>query len=321
AYVSPGQEMLANRLRKNLREWGKWARREEIYCYRVYDADMPEYALAIDHYDGYLHIQEYQAPATVDPEKARERLVEALAILPEVFDLSPERVFFKVRQRQRGSDQYQKVDTTGKRFSVREGGLWFLVNLSDYLDVGLFPGHRRVRAMLRTLSAGRHFLNLFGYTGSATLYAAAGGAASTTTVDLSPTYLEWAGANLELNGFAGGRHRLIEGDCLAWIDQERRPYDLIFLDPPTFSNSKRMVGIFDVQRDYLDLIVRASRLLSPEGILLFSTHFEKFRPQWTELPDHLEVSDLTTATLAPDFRRHPRGHHCWRIGRAVSGRG
>ncbi|MBF0153701.1 MAG: bifunctional 23S rRNA (guanine(2069)-N(7))-methyltransferase RlmK/23S rRNA (guanine(2445)-N(2))-methyltransferase RlmL [Magnetococcales bacterium] len=321
ATISPGQEMFANRLRKNLRELGKWAGKEGIHCYRVYDADMPEYALAIDLYDGHLHVQEYHAPASVDPHKAKERLAEALAAIPGVLGVAPEKIFFKVRRRQKGDEQYQKLATSGTRFPVREGGFRFLINLSDYLDVGLFLDHRRTRALLGKIAAGRHFLNLFGYTGTATVYAAAGGALSTTTVDMSSTYLQWARANLELNGLAATRHQFIEADCLEWIDSHQGRYDLIFLDPPTFSNSKRMSGTFDVQRDHLDLVTRTARLLSAGGILIFSNNFKKFQPQWEGLPRHLEVTDLTVETLSPDFRRHPKGHHCWQICHLLSKKG
>ncbi|MBF0175760.1 MAG: bifunctional 23S rRNA (guanine(2069)-N(7))-methyltransferase RlmK/23S rRNA (guanine(2445)-N(2))-methyltransferase RlmL [Magnetococcales bacterium] len=311
--ISPGQEMFANRLRKNMREMGKWARREGVHCYRVYDADMPEYALAIDLYDGYVHAQEYHAPVSVEPEKARMRLQEALAALPGVFGLQPEKIFFKVRRRQKGDEQYQKLESKGIRFPVREGPFRFLVNLSDYLDVGLFLDHRRIRAMLGEMASGRRFLNLFGYTGTATVYAAAGGAVSTTTVDMSATYLHWARANLDLNGLMSARHQFVEGDCLAWIDQHPRRYDLIFLDPPTFSNSKRMSGVFDVQRDHVDLVIRTARLLAAGGVMIFSNNFKKFRPQWTDLPPYLEVVDLTTKTIPEDFRRHANVHHCWRM--------
>ncbi|MBF0135424.1 MAG: bifunctional 23S rRNA (guanine(2069)-N(7))-methyltransferase RlmK/23S rRNA (guanine(2445)-N(2))-methyltransferase RlmL [Magnetococcales bacterium] len=311
--VSPGQEMFANRLRKNLRTLGKWARREGIHCYRVYAADMPEYALAVDLYDGYVHVQEYHPPASVDPDQAAKRLHEALSAIPGVLGLSPDRISFKVRRRQKGDDQYQKRETSGTRIPVREGRCRFLINLSDYLDVGLFLDHRQIRAMLGELARGRHFLNLFGYTGTATVHAAAGGALSTTTVDMSAPYLQWARANLDLNGLADSRHRFIEADCLEWIDQQREQYDLIFLDPPTFSNSKRMMGVFEVQRDHVDLIIQSARLLAPGGVMIFSNNFKKFKPNWTALPPHLEVTDLTAATIPLDFHRQPDIHHCWKI--------
>ena len=316
-------EMFANRLRKNLKTLGRWARREGIDCYRLYDADLPEFALAIDLYRGerlWAHVQEYQAPATVDPLRADARLHAALGLIPEVLEIPPEQVFFKVRQRQRGSAQYEKLDDAGLFYPVREGGFRFLVNFTDYLDTGLFLDHRPTRAMIQVLAKGKKFLNLFGYTGTATVSAALGGALDTTTVDLSNTYLDWAHGNLELNGIAGDRHRLIRADCLEWLAEEARRagrdgrYDLIFLDPPTFSNSKSMEGNFDVQRDHVDLLLKTARLLRPRGLLLFSTNRRRFKLDQRALAK-LAIEDITADTIPPDFARHPDIHHCWRIMR------
>ncbi|MCB1838533.1 MAG: class I SAM-dependent methyltransferase, partial [Alcanivoracaceae bacterium] len=216
-------------------------------------------------YEQWLHVQEYAPPASIDPAKARERLEQVLTVLPALLELPPEQVFLKVRQRQRGTNQYQKRAEQGRFHEVHEGAACFWVNFTDYLDTGLFLDHRITRQRLGELAAGRHFLNLFGYTGTATVYAALGGAASTTTVDLSATYLDWARRNLELNGIRSPHHTLIRADCRQWLDQARECYDLIFLDPPTFSNSKRLPESFDVQRDHVGLLRQTLRLLAPDG--------------------------------------------------------
>jgi len=320
----PGAEMLANRLRKNLKNLEKWRRREGVSCYRVYDADLPEYALALDLYetlDGerLANLQEYQAPSSIDPRDARRRLREALGVIPEVLEIPPERLFFRIRRRQRGRDQYERLDRQGRFFQVREGRLSFLVNFEDYLDTGLFLDHRLVRRLIGELAAGRRFLNLFGYTGTASVHAAAGGALSTTTVDLSRTYLDWAGRNLTLNGFRGWNHELIQADCLHWPRDQagRRSWGLILLDPPSFSTSKRMTGTLDVQRDHLTLIQDALRLLEPGGILIFSNNLRRFQLDREALGAMagLEIRDLTAATLPRDFARNPRIHNVWRFER------
>ncbi len=260
---TPGAAMFANRLRKNFKHLRRWASRENIRCYRLYDADLPEYAAAVDLYGDWAHVQEYAPPSTVDPVRARRRLREMMTVVPEVLEIPPDHVVLKIRRPQRGADQYQKLREGGTLMEVEEGGLRFLVNLTDYLDTGLFLDHRLTRKLIRDLAVGRRFLNLFAYTGSATVYAAAGGAASTTTVDLSLTYLDWARRNLDLNGFSGPEHGFVRADCLEWLTPagpgRRReaagpsgagPYDLIFLDAPTFSNSKSMTGTLDIQRDH-----------------------------------------------------------------------
>ncbi len=310
--ASAGAEGFINRLRKNLRHLGRWAEREGVSCYRLYDADLPEYAVAVDRYEQWLHVQEYAPPATVDPARARERLEQVLAVLPAVLELPPENLFLKIRQRQRGAGQYQKQADQGRFHQVREGPARFLVNFTDHLDTGLFLDHRPTRRLLGELAAGRRFLNLFGYTATATVHAALGGAAGTTTVDMSATYLDWARRNLELNGIRGPRHQLIQADCLRWLAQARDRYDLIFLDPPTFSNSKRMEETFDVQRDHAELLRQALRLLAPGGMLIFSTNHRKFRLDCTALSG-LQVEDWSRRTLPPDFERDPKIHRCWKI--------
>jgi 23S rRNA (guanine2445-N2)-methyltransferase / 23S rRNA (guanine2069-N7)-methyltransferase len=312
-----GAQAFANRLRKNQKHLGRWLRREGITCYRLYDADLPEYALAVDLYEGekrWVHVQEYQAPASVDPRQARLRLREAIGVLLELLEIDEEQLFFKVRQQQKGSSQYERL-AAGRRFhEVREDGLRFLVNFEDYLDTGLFLDHRDTRRLVGELADGRRFLNLFGYTGTATVYAARGGALATTTLDLSNTYLEWARRNLELNGFRGSSHRFVRADCTEWLAQggDGGRYGLIFLDPPSFSTSKRMEGTLDIQRDHGSLIRNAARLLEPDGVLIFSNNLRRFRMDREALAD-LEVEEITRATLPKDFERNPKIHNCWRI--------
>ena len=328
-----GAGMFENRLRKNLKHLRRWAVREDVHCYRLYDGDIPEYAVAVDLYEDWVHVQEYAPPASVDPVRARRRLKEIVAAVPQVLDIPKDHVTLKVRRQQRGTDQYQKVANRGGFVEVQEGGLRFLINLTDYLDTGLFLDHRLTRSLIRELAPGRRFLNLFAYTGSATVYAAAGGAATTTSVDLSLGYLDWARRNLELNGFSGATHSFVRADVLEWLgategeaarqgpaDLSRGApagpgtdaYDLIYLDAPTFSNSKSMTEDLDIQRDHAALIRAAARLLSPEGILLFSSNLRRFRLD-SSLTQAFHVVDITKQTIPPDFARNPRIHTCFRI--------
>ena len=314
----PGAQMFANRLRKNLQRLAPWAEREHIDCFRVYDADMPEYAFAIDLYGReprHVYVQEYAPPKTVNQESARERRREALAVLPEVLAVPIAQVHSRVRKPQKGSEQYEKRDSQGERYAVQEGGLKFWVNFRDYLDTGLFLDHRLVRGMLREWARGGDFLNLFCYTGSATVYAAAGGARSSAGVDLSNTYLDWAHENLLLNGFRGSEHELYRADCLQWLEEQEprgARFDLIFVDPPTFSNSKRMDGVLDVQRDHAGMIRRSLKLLRPSGRLVFSTNYTRFKLDAAALAD-LHVEDISDRTIPKDFERHARIHRCFSI--------
>ena len=316
----PGAEMLANRLRKNLRILGKWARREKIDCFRLYDADLPEYAVAVDLFNGdrlRAHVQEYEAPVSVDPTLAARRRQAAVATVRQVLELGEEEVFLKVRQRQRAGGQYGKQAQAGKVFEVAENDLRFEVNLTDYLDTGLFLDHRPTRQLIGELAAGKRFLNLFSYTGSATVYAIKGGATATTSVDISGPYLEWARRNLALNGLGGVQHQLVREDVMEWIDspvREEGSFGLIFLDPPTYSRSKRMQTNLDIQRDHPALIRSAARLLQPGGVLLFSTNYRKFSLQ-TERLTGLQVEEITRKTIPRDFARTPKIHQCWKIAR------
>jgi 23S rRNA (guanine2445-N2)-methyltransferase / 23S rRNA (guanine2069-N7)-methyltransferase len=314
----PGARMFANRLRKNLKRLAPWAEAEHIACYRLYDADMPEYAFAIDLYgreprEAYL--QEYAPPKTVDQERARERRREVLAAVPEVLELPIAQVHSRVRRPQKGSVQYEKRSLGAARRVVEEGGLKFWVNLRDYLDTGLFLDHRITRQMLRGWARDADFLNLFCYTGSATVYAAAGGARASVSVDMSNTYLDWARDNLELNGLRSPRHELEQADCLEWLTRQEAAaprFDLIFLDPPTFSNSKRMEGVLDVQRDHVGMIRRSLKLMRPGGRLVFSTNYRRFKLDAESLRD-LSVQDISALTTPKDFERNPHIHHCFEI--------
>ncbi|MBF0283939.1 MAG: bifunctional 23S rRNA (guanine(2069)-N(7))-methyltransferase RlmK/23S rRNA (guanine(2445)-N(2))-methyltransferase RlmL [Magnetococcales bacterium] len=308
-------EMFANRLRTNLRHLGRWARKQGITCYRLYDADIPEFSLAVDLYGEWLHLQEYAPPQEIDPRWAAARLKMAVEACSAVLGIPPERIFLKERRRTKEGGQYERLREEGVCPVVEEGGLKFRLNLSDYLDTGLFLDHRLTRELIRSLAGGRHVLNLFAYTGSASVYAWDGGAASVTTVDLSANYLEWAQANMLLNGFSDPNIRFVRDDCRDWLLHQREPYDLIFLDPPTFSRSKAMAGTLDIQRDHVPLIQEALRLLAPGGILIFSTNYRRFKMQVEALPRWAKVREITPQTIPEDFRRTPRIHQCWRLER------
>ncbi|GAB4562875.1 MAG: bifunctional 23S rRNA (guanine(2069)-N(7))-methyltransferase RlmK/23S rRNA (guanine(2445)-N(2))-methyltransferase RlmL [Geothermobacteraceae bacterium] len=307
--------MLGNRIRKNLRRLAGWRKRENIAACRIYDRDIPEFALAADLYQDRLHLQEFRPPVGVDERLARARLEVAIEVFSRELGIAVDHVVCKERRRQKGLDQYRAGGEKGERFTVVEDGLKFLVNLTDYLDTGLFLDHRPARRLVREQAKGRRFLNLFCYTGSATVHAAAGGARETVSVDLSNTYLDWARDNLKLNGFGDPkRHRLVRADCLDWLRRERGQFDLIFCDPPTFSNSKKILGTFDVQRDHVDLLRRLRERLAPGGLLIFSCNRRGFRldPQVSTLYD---VEDWTEASLPPDFSRRPFAHQCWLLRR------
>jgi 23S rRNA (guanine2445-N2)-methyltransferase / 23S rRNA (guanine2069-N7)-methyltransferase len=308
--------MLANRLRKNKKQLGTWARKHGIECYRLYDADMPEFALAIDWYRDQVHVQEYAPPKSVDPKAARERLAEALAVIPEALAIDHDAMVCKQRERQAGTRQYEKQGASDDFFTVHEGGCALRVNLQDYLDTGLFLDHRPIRQWIQAQSTGKRFLNLFCYTGAATAHAGIGSAAESLSVDMSQTYLQWARANLDLNGLSPRKHRLLQRDCLQWLaekpERSEAGFDLIFLDPPTFSNSARMEGFLDVQRDHARLIDQAMRRLAPEGTLIFSTNFRRFRLSG-EIESRFSAENISARTIDRDFQRNPRIHQCWLI--------
>lgn len=316
---TPGARMFGNRLGKNLKRLQSWATKAGISCYRLYDADMPEYAFAIDLYRtlepeaSWLYVQEYAAPAEIELEAVRRRRSEAMSTLTDMTGVAPERIRVRVRRRTRRGEQYDKLDEQARYHLIEESGLRFRVNFDDYLDTGLFLDHRLTRERLRAAASGKRFLNLFAYTGTATVYAAAGGASQTTTVDLSNTYLDWARRNLGLNRLDGGQHRFVHADCRDWLQEGAGgPYDLIFLDPPTFSNSKRMAGVLDIERDHVSLIDTSVRLLAPGGLIVFSTNAQRFRLD-PQLTDRLAVRDVSAATIPKDFERNPRIHRCFEI--------
>ena len=315
--MNDGAQMVANRLRKNLRTLSGWLRNEDIHCYRLYDADIPEYAIAVDVYESdrrLVHVQEYAPPKSVDPDKAQQRLEDALKAVMTVLDLEEEQLFVKVRRQQKGAAQYEKLAASGEFHEVVEGGCRFLVNLRDYLDTGLFLDHRITRSMLSELAPGRRFLNLFAYTGAGTVHAAKGGARSTLTIDMSKTYLEWAKRNMLLNGFGGSEHAFTQANCVEWLENAspKQKFGLIFLDPPSFSTSKRMKSVFDVQRDHVMLIRNCMKILEPDGVLIFSNNLRKFRMDVDAL-SAFSIEDISRKTLPKDFERNPRIHNCWKI--------
>jgi 23S rRNA (guanine2445-N2)-methyltransferase / 23S rRNA (guanine2069-N7)-methyltransferase len=317
--LSPGAEMVRNRILKNLRNLKKYLAREQVTCFRAYDADLPEYAAAIDVYRDveektHLHVQEYAPPATVDADAARVRLRDLTRAASVALEVPRERIALKVRLRGKGGSKYGRFDERGEAVIVQEGGLRFEVNLTEYLDTGLFLDHRIVRAKLRELGTGQRFLNLFAYTGTASVHAAAGGASETVSVDLSATYLEWASRNLALNGFGGARHRLAQADAMAFLHADRGHYGLIYVDPPTFSNSKR-AGDFDVQRDHVSLLLACADRLERSGTIVFSNNARRFRLDADGLGGRFEIEDFGRASIPPDFARRPKIHGCWLLHR------
>jgi 23S rRNA (guanine2445-N2)-methyltransferase / 23S rRNA (guanine2069-N7)-methyltransferase len=317
--LSPGAEMVANRLRKNLRKLKAWRERERVTCFRAYDADLPEYAAAIDVYATdereprtFLHVQEYAAPADIPEADTRRRRNELLNAAREVFAVPRDNVALKTRERGKGGSKYGHFDRRGEFLVVREGDARLRVNLFDYLDTGLFLDHRPLRMRLHDEARDARFLNLFAYTGAATVHAALGGARATTTVDLSTTYLEWCADNLQENGLGGGKHRLVQADAIAWLEGDTGQYDLVFCDPPTFSNSKRATD-FDVQASHVRLLRAAIARLAPGGVLYFSNNYRRFKLDEAAIGEFANVGDISASTIPPDFERDARIHRCWRI--------
>ncbi|QQA74258.1 bifunctional 23S rRNA (guanine(2069)-N(7))-methyltransferase RlmK/23S rRNA (guanine(2445)-N(2))-methyltransferase RlmL [Pectobacterium parmentieri] len=316
---SAGQiaEDFANRLRKNLRKLDKWAKQQGIECYRLYDADLPEYNVAVDRYGSWVVVQEYAPPKTIDAQKARQRLFDVINATLSVLELPSNRLVLKTRERQKGKNQYEKLAQKGDFLLMEEFGAKLWVNLTDYLDTGLFLDHRIARKMLGEMSRGKDFLNLFAYTGTASVHAGLGGARSTTTVDMSRTYLEWAEKNLRVNGLTGRQHRLIQADCLSWLHNGHEQFDVIFIDPPTFSNSKRMEESFDVQRDHLALMTDLKRLLRRGGTIMFSNNKRGFQMDIAGLAAlGLNAKEITAQTQSQDFARNRQIHNCWLLTHA-----
>lgn len=306
---SSGAEMFINRLKKNYSHLSKWARKHQISCYRVYDADLPEYAFAIDIYNDHVVLQEYKAPATVAAHKAEKRSLEAIQAIPLALAIEPDKIVVKQRQQQKGLRQYQKLNHSEKTMPVSEGRAKLKVNLYDYLDTGLFLDHRPLRLRFAQLPAGTRFLNCFCYTASASVHAALAGAV-TCNVDLSNTYLNWAKENFKLNGLDLSSHRFIQADCLEWLKTCQEGFDVIFLDPPSFSNSKRMVETFDVQRDHIRLIDAAIKRLNPGGLLYFSTNLRTFKLS-PLIEKRYPLKNISSETIDVDFSRNKRIHQCY----------
>jgi 23S rRNA (guanine2445-N2)-methyltransferase / 23S rRNA (guanine2069-N7)-methyltransferase len=316
---------LRNRLAKNAKHLQRWAARNGVSCYRIYDADLPEFSFALDRYQSeiapeveWYHLQEYQAPASIDADKAEYRIGLAAAVVRELFSVPEDRLFCKIRSRQRGSSQYQKKDSKNEFYQVREGTASLLINLSDYLDSGLFLDHRITRDLVYQRSAGKSVLNLFCYTGAVGVQAGLGGASSVVNVDLSATYLKWARENHLLNGLDDEtRYQFLRADIVELLQKPdqfslQQHYDLIFFDPPSFSNSSKMQQTFDVQRDHETLIFLSMNLLARDGLLLFSTNRRGFK-----LADAIQKSfntiDITRSTIPEDFKRNPKIHRCWEL--------
>ncbi|QOW21484.1 bifunctional 23S rRNA (guanine(2069)-N(7))-methyltransferase RlmK/23S rRNA (guanine(2445)-N(2))-methyltransferase RlmL [Novilysobacter avium] len=319
--LAEGAQMVANRLRKNLRKLKAWRQREAVTCFRAYDADLPEYSAAIDVYQTdeesprtFLHVQEYAAPDDIPEPLQRRRLNELLAAAREVFDVPREHVALKTRSRGKGGSKYGRFDQRGEYLTVREGDARLRVNLFDYLDTGLFLDHRPLRLRIAAEAEDTRFLNLFGYTGAATMHAAVGRARQTTTVDLSPTYLQWCADNLAENGMGGARHRLVQADAMAWLEADQAEYDLVFCDPPTFSNSKR-ADDFDIQASHVRLLRAAVDRLARDGVLYFSNNFRRFRLDEAAVAEFASCEEISAQTIPPDFARNPRIHRCWRLQR------
>jgi len=307
--------MLANRFQKNAKRLKSWLKKNSVTCYRLYDADIPEYAVAVDIYGDHIHVQEYAPPASVDPNLARKRIGEVRQALFHLYPQCRETLVLKERRRQSGDSQYQPLSLWNQKsngFVVTEGPAKMEVNLADYLDTGLFLDHRPVREMLREMSRGKRFLNLFCYTAAATVHAAIGGAAQSLSIDMSNTYIDWAKRNFDLNKIDPGRHKILRADCLEWLDAREGEYDLIFLDPPTFSNSKKMSDVLDIQRDHVKLIDDAMAILAPGGVLVFSNNFRRFKMA-EQLFQRYELEDITAQTIPRDFERNQKIHQCWLI--------
>ncbi len=311
-------KMLFNRLQKNQRRLKSWLNKSEVSCYRLYDADIPEYAAAIDIYKQCIYVQEYAAPSSIDNNTAKRRFDTIKRAVKEFAGDRYAKTYYKERRRQKGDAQYQRTSqATSETIEVAEGRARFEVNLSDYLDTGLFLDHRPVRAMLAELAAGKSFLNLFCYTATASVQAALAGAKSSLSIDMSNTYLDWAQRNFTLNGLDKNKHQLLRADCLKWLEEDTQCFDVIFLDPPTFSNSKKMESVLDVQRDHPELIRHAMAKLNPEGRLIFSNNFRKFKMD-TLITRQFDCDNITAQTLDMDFERNPRIHNVWSITKRSS---
>jgi len=323
--LSDSARMLYNRLQKNAQKLRAWLKKSSVSCFRLYDADMPEYAFAIDVYvnaengEQHIHLQEYAPPKTIDDTAAARRREETRLAVSAAVQVPLSRVHGKRRERQRGEkQQYGKQNAAEDfRFPVQEGSLLFQVDMSSYLDTGLFLDTRPVRKLVAEKAKGKNFLNLFSYTASTTVYAAKAGARGSLSIDMSATYTDWARHNFAANGVDSRRHRLLTEDCLQWLEDADEQFDLIYLDPPTFSNSKRMRETLDVQRDQVKLIGYALDLLSEKGELIFVTNHQRFKLEDSVFVEHgWQPENITAQTLDADFQRSKKIHQCWLFRRA-----
>ncbi|MCF2947138.1 bifunctional 23S rRNA (guanine(2069)-N(7))-methyltransferase RlmK/23S rRNA (guanine(2445)-N(2))-methyltransferase RlmL [Paraglaciecola aquimarina] len=311
--IKPLENDFINRFLKNVQKTNKWLKKQNTNCYRIYDADLPEYNVAIDQYADHLVVQEYSAPKDVPEHKAKKRINEIMQSLVQVSGIESDKIVLKVREQQKGKNQYQKVAQRKERIEVFENGAKFQVNLFDYLDTGLFLDHRITRQLIQQKAKNKDVLNLFAYTGTVSVHAALGGAKSVTTVDMSNTYIDWAKDNFTTNNLRGA-YEFIQADCLTWLKRHRGKYDLIFIDPPSFSNSKRMEATWDVQRDHVALITDALECLNPQGEIVFSNNLRQFKINSTELEAlGLSIKDISNQTLPEDFKRNPKIHNCWSL--------
>lgn len=304
----------ANRLGKNAKHYLKWARRHDIEAWRLYDRDIPQFPFAIDVYGGQIHLQEYDTGWLMQPEEYETWLSEVLEAVAFITGFAPADIHLKRRERQKGTQQYEKTGKAGADFIVHEHGRRFWVNLEKYLDTGLFLDHRNTRQRVGEMAAGKRFLNLFAYTGSFSVYAATGGAAASETVDLSNTYLDWARRNFELNGIDEARHQIVRADVFQYLQaaaQAGKPFDLIVMDPPSFSNSKKMLDILDIQRDHMRLIDGAMALLASDGLLFFSNNLRSFALD-EAVAQKYAVKDISKQSVPEDFR-NKKIHQCWEI--------
>ncbi|QEL54285.1 class I SAM-dependent methyltransferase [Chromobacterium paludis] len=306
----------ANRLAKNYKHYAKWARRQGLDAWRVYDKDVPQFPFAVDIYGERVHLQEYDTGWEMDDDAYREWIDAVAEAIAQVTSIPTAAVTLKNRRRQKGVSQYEKEGETGQDFIVEEFGQRFIVNLEQYLDTGLFLDHRNTRKRVREEAAGKRFLNLFAYTGSFTVYAGAGGAVSSETVDMSNTYQDWSRRNFELNGLDLAKHQLVRADVFQYLEEAvdaGKQFDLIVMDPPTFSNSKKMRDILDVQRDHVWLIDYAMALLAPGGWLYFSNNLRTFQLD-ERLQEDYQIRDISAQSVPEDFRNR-KIHQCWRISR------
>ncbi|WP_417668508.1 bifunctional 23S rRNA (guanine(2069)-N(7))-methyltransferase RlmK/23S rRNA (guanine(2445)-N(2))-methyltransferase RlmL [Pseudoalteromonas tetraodonis] len=309
-----GSMAFANRLKKNKQGLKNWLKQNQVHAYRVYDADIPEYNVAVDIYGDSAVIFEYAAPKEIDEKTSEKRLQDVISLTAQQLDIAPENIAVKVRKKQKGEEQYTPMAKQNRTMVVEEFGAKFKVNLFDYLDTGLFLDHRLARRYIQENAKDKRFLNLFAYTGTASVHAAIGGAKAITTVDLSKTYLKWGQDNFALNDISNTRYRFEQADCLKWLEYAQGQYDLIFLDPPTFSNSKRMKDAFDVQNDHIKLLTWVKKILSPSGTLIFSNNKRGFVMDEVGLMGlGLKAENISEKTLSPDFKRNKKIHNSWLI--------